>query len=71
MPYLTIDTLVGKTPKQKQELVDRIIDGFESIGVPATSVTIIIRDVDHGNYFLGREDMNVYQARRRAEGNAK
>lgn len=66
MPHVTIDTLQGKTQQDKQRLVDHVIAGFEDIGVAPGSVTIVIRDVDHGNYFLGREDMNAYQARRNA-----
>ncbi len=67
MPNVTIDTLVGKTPEQKQQLVDELMVAFEAIGVRRQSVTVVFHDIAFDNFFLGNENMNAYQARRRAE----
>jgi 4-oxalocrotonate tautomerase len=44
MPFVTIEMLEGRTVEQKKELVKGLTAAFEKIGVPKTSLHIIIKD---------------------------
>lgn len=50
MPFITVEMWEGRTIEQKKKLVEGITTALVNIGVPATSVHIILKDVPKHNW---------------------
>ncbi|GAB6156289.1 4-oxalocrotonate tautomerase [Desulfosporosinus burensis] len=51
MPIVQVELLEGRTIEQKRLLAEKVTQAIvESIGAPAESVSIIIRDMSKENY---------------------
>lgn len=54
MPIVQIDLLEGRTHEQKKLMVEKVTQAIvETTGAKPENVSIIIRDMDHGNYASG------------------
>ncbi|MDD5127433.1 MAG: 2-hydroxymuconate tautomerase family protein [Dehalococcoidales bacterium] len=50
MPFITVDMYEGRTIEQKRQLVKDLTEATMKLGVPASAVQILIRDVPKHNW---------------------
>ncbi|MDD4858693.1 MAG: 2-hydroxymuconate tautomerase family protein [Dehalococcoidales bacterium] len=50
MPFITVDMYEGRTIEQKRQLVKDLTEATMKLGVPASHVQILIRDIPKHNW---------------------
>ena len=56
MPIIEVNMLEGRTPDDKERLIQALTDAaIESIGAPRQSVRIILREMPPGHFAVGGE----------------
>ena len=58
MPFITIEMIEGRTVEQKKELVKGIAAAFQKIGVPLSSLHVLIKDNPRHNIANGDKLMS-------------
>ena len=53
MPVIEVKTWAGKSPEVKSTIIEGITKVFEGLGIPATSVTVMILDVPKDSWGMG------------------
>jgi len=50
MPVIEVHMWAGRSPEQKRSIIKGITDIFVKEGIPAEAVTVILHDVEKGNW---------------------
>lgn len=67
MPIIEVNMLEGRTPDDKERLIQALTDAaIEAIGAPRASVRIILREMPSGHFAVGGESFAAKAAAKAA-----